>query len=239
MIAVVKAAVAAIAAAATDFFSAFTETMNIQFSILVCLLPLFLVEVFTVFILHLKSPKYALAPVLGFFSVLVPGFAISIANYFFNFAPDKIQSICSLLIYNLILVAFTEELVKFFALSIFYNFLQKTEKPKNYWLVLALGLGIAFGVGESIFYLAGISHFSILRPFTAVLLHGACTCICAQSFFNAKSTKPAANSAYFLAKAAIFHGLYNFFVSLGGVFNIFAALILIFAVYSSIYKIEK
>ncbi len=238
MTATVAVAAAATVTAVTDLLL-LPEPMNILLSVSVCLLPLFLAEAFAFFILKLKSPKYALAPVLGFFSVLVPGFLISIADYFFNFAPDKIQSIGSLLVYNLFFVALIEETVKFFALKNFYCFLRQTEQMENRQLFMALTLGIAFGVGECIFYLAGISHFSILRPFTAVLLHGACTCVCAQSFFISKSRRPLANSAYFLAKAVVLHGLYNFFVSLGGFFYVFAALILLFSIYSACCKIEK
>ena len=213
--------------------------MNIYFSIFICLLPLFLVEFFTIFILKLKSPKYALALVLGFFSVLLPAFLISLVNNFLGFSPNKIQTIPLLLFYNLFFVALIEELVKFLATKTFFAILLKTENLKKQWLFLALSLGVAFGVGESIFYFAEISHFSVLRPFTAVLLHGVCTCICAKSFFIKKIQTEILNKAYFLAASTILHGLYNFFTTLGDLFNIFSILILLFSLYSAFFVLKE
>ena len=89
-------------------------------------------------------------------------------------------------------------------------------------IMLAVFFGFVFSGFENISYSLRYSGLQFLRLFTASLLHGMLGCFYASMAFAETKRK----AALICAAAVLLHGLYNFFISLGGGFILPAAAIL-------------
>ena len=131
-------------------------------------------------------------------------------KYGFN-DPD---SFGMLLVYAFIIVAFSEELVKFVAMLI-YPYHQSFFNEPFDGIVYALMIGMGFATTENILY-AGEYGFetTLVRAFTAVPMHGVMAVL--SGYFIGKSKFNTGKRWAYLAMGfliAVFaHGLYDFFI---------------------------
>ncbi|MDR2784862.1 MAG: PrsW family intramembrane metalloprotease [Treponema sp.] len=141
-------------------------------------------------------------------------------------------------------IAFTEELGRFMVLllffrlrSFFYRPVSAESVPSSLGLVTGLLAGLGFAAVETASYGPANLGVALLRVFTTAPLHGACgarngaaAILCTRNPFRA---------AMRFFSAVIIHGMYNFMVVRTGFYSIFAVLIAITALASSIQEIRS
>lgn len=89
-------------------------------------------------------------------------------------------------------------------------------------MLLGAFFGFVFSGFENISYSLRYSNVQFLRLVTAALLHGTLGCFYA-SIISIETKRKA---AFVFLAAVVLHGLYNFFISLGGGFILPAAAVL-------------
>ena len=89
-------------------------------------------------------------------------------------------------------------------------------------MLLGVFFGFVFSGFENISYSLRYSNVQSLRLVTAAVLHGALGCFYASMI----STETKRKAAFVFLAAVVLHGLYNFFISLGGGFILPAAAVL-------------
>ena len=132
--------------------------------------------------------------------------------------PEAVQ----LLFNSFITAGLIEEAVKaaFFCLTA--AVLLKKKLPAGQSIILAVFFGLAFSGFENISYSLRYSNIQSLRLVTAAVLHGTLGCFYASMAY----TKTKRKAAFVFLAAVVLHGLYNFFISLGGGFILPAAAVL-------------
>ena len=89
-------------------------------------------------------------------------------------------------------------------------------------MLLGVFFGFVFSGFENISYSLRYSNVQFLRLVTAAVLHGTLGCFYASMAY----TKTKRKAAFVFLAAIVLHGLYNFFISLGGGFILPAAAVL-------------
>ena len=97
-----------------------------------------------------------------------------------------------------------------------------TQRMLTQCAMLGVFFGLVFSGFENISYSLRYSNVQFLRLVTAALLHGTLGCFYASMI----STKTKRKAALVFLAAVVLHGLYNFFISLGGGFILPAAAVL-------------
>ena len=169
-------------------------------------------------------PVYALAAV--FFAAaasLLPVLALQHSVHTFLDAGIAKQSEAVRLLFNsFITAALIEETVKAAAFGLTAAMVLKKRFGITQSMLLGVFCGFVFSGFENISYSLRYSNVQFLRPVTAALLHGTLGCFYASMTY--KNTKRKA--AFVFLAAVVLHGLYNFFISLGGGFILPAAAVL-------------
>ena len=169
-------------------------------------------------------PVYALAA--GFFAAaasLLPVLALQHSVHTFLDAGIAKQSEAVRLLFNsFITAALIEETVKAAAFGLTAAMVLKKRFGITQSMLLGVFCGFVFSGFENISYSLRYSNVQFLRPVTAALLHGTLGCFYASMTY--KNTKRKA--AFVFLAAVVLHGLYNFFISLGGDFILPAAAVL-------------
>lgn len=169
-------------------------------------------------------PVYALAAV--FFAAgasLLPALALQHSVHIFLDAGIAKQSEAVRLLFNsFITAALIEETVKAAAFGLTAAMVLKKRFGITQSMLLGISFGFVFSGFENISYSLRYSNVQFLRLVTAAVLHGTLGCFYASMTY--KNTKRKA-ALIFLA-AVVLHGLYNFFISLGGGFILPAAAVL-------------
>lgn len=96
-----------------------------------------------------------------------------------------------------------------------------TAVKKLVWTAVLFGL--LFSGFENISYGIRYPQFRLLRLCTASVLHGALAFFAVQIMY----TKARGQKIRYFAQAVLFHGAYNVFMTAGGVFMVFAAVVLV------------
>lgn len=131
-----------------------------------------------------------------------------------KFIPVDYESILSVAIYALIVVAFAEEFAKFLILR-FYAYRQKEFNEPFDGIVYGAIISLGFAGIENILYVIdGGLQVGILRMFTAVPAHASFGIIMGFYFGLAWKHKDKARAYKLkgLLAAIVLHGLYNFFL---------------------------
>lgn len=131
-----------------------------------------------------------------------------------KFIPVDYESILSVAIYALIVVAFAEEFAKFLILR-FYAYRQKEFNEPFDGIVYGAIISLGFAGIENILYVIdGGLQVGILRMFTAVPAHASFGIIMGYYFGLAWKHKDKARAYKLkgLLAAIVLHGLYNFFL---------------------------
>lgn len=169
-------------------------------------------------------PVYALAAV--FFAAaasLLPVLALQHSVHTFLDAGIAKQSEAVRLLFNsFITAAWIEEGVKtgFFGLTAAIVLKKRFGITQN--MLLGVFFGFVFSGFENISYGLRYSNVQSLRLVTAAVLHGTLGCFYASMAY----TKTKRKAAFVFLAAVVLHGLYNFFISLGGGFILPAAAVL-------------
>ena len=169
-------------------------------------------------------PVYALAAV--FFAAaasLLPALALQHSVHIFLDAGIAKQSEAVRLLFNsFITAALIEETVKAAAFGLTAAMVLKKRFGMTQNMLLGVFFGFVFSGFENISYSLRYSNVQFLRLVTAALLHGTL------GFFYASMayTKTKRKAAFVFLAAVVLHGLYNFFISLGGGFILPAAAVL-------------
>ena len=169
-------------------------------------------------------PVYALAAV--FFAAaasLLPVLALQHSVHTFLDAGIAKQSEAVRLLFNsFITAAWIEEGVKAAVFGLTAAMVLKKRFGITQSMLLGVFFGFVFSGFENISYSLRYSNVQFLRLFTAALLHGTLGCFYASMI----STKTKRKAALVFLAAVVLHGLYNFFISLGGGFILPAAAVL-------------
>lgn len=169
-------------------------------------------------------PVYALAAV--FFAAaasLLPVLALQHSVHTFLDAGIAKQSEAVRLLFNsFITAALIEETVKAAAFGLTAAMVLKKRFGITQSMLLGVFFGFVFSGFENISYSLRYSNVQFLRLVTATLLHGTLGCFYASMI----STKTKRKAALVFLAAVVLHGLYNFFISLGGGFILPAAAVL-------------
>jgi RsiW-degrading membrane proteinase PrsW (M82 family) len=141
-------------------------------------------------------------------------------------------------------IALTEELGRFMVLlllfrlrSFFYRSTQAESTPFSLGLATGLLTGLGFAAMETASYGPANLGAALLRVFTAAPLHGACGVRNGAAAILCTRTPLRASLRFF--SAVIIHGMYNFMVVRTGFYSIFAVLIAVTALASSIQEIRS
>jgi RsiW-degrading membrane proteinase PrsW (M82 family) len=185
-----------------------------------------------------KLPWFFLALLGGTTALFTAALIQSLLSHF---GGDRIEGFFFKLF---IKIAFTEELGRFIILLLFFR-LRSFFKQRNpvesmpFFLGPAAGLltGLGFAAVETASYGPAHIDIALLRVFTTAPLHGACgardgaaAVLCTR--------KPAWALVRFFS-AVVIHGIYNFMVVRTGFYSIFAVLIALTALASSIQEIRS
>lgn len=169
-------------------------------------------------------PVYALAAV--FFAAaasLLPVLALQHSVHTFLDAGIAKQSEAVRLLFNsFITAALIEETVKAAAFGLTAAMVLKKRFGITQSMLLGVFFGFVFSGFENISYSLRYSNVQFLRLVTATLLHGTLGCFYASMI----STETKQKAAFVFLAAVVLHGLYNFFISLGGGFILPAAAVL-------------
>ncbi|QSH91113.1 PrsW family intramembrane metalloprotease [Treponema medium] len=169
-------------------------------------------------------PVYALAAV--FFAAaasLLPVLALQHSVHTFLDADIAKQSEAVRLLFNsFITAALIEETVKAAAFGLTAAIVLKKRFGITQSMLLGVFFGFIFSGFENISYNLRYSNVQFLRLVTAALLHGTLGCFYASMI----STETKRKAAFVFLAAVVLHGLYNFFISLGGGFILPAAAVL-------------
>ena len=169
-------------------------------------------------------PVYALAAV--FFAAaasLLPVLALQHSVHTFLDADIAKQSEAMRLLFNsFITAALIEETVKAAAFGLTAAIVLKKRFGITQSMLLGVFFGFIFSGFENISYSLRYSNVQFLRLVTAALLHGTLGCFYASMI----STETKRKAAFVFLAAVVLHGLYNFFISLGGGFILPAAAVL-------------
>lgn len=140
-------------------------------------------------------------------------------------------------------IALTEELGRFMVLLLFFRLRsffnrQSPEETTPFPLGPATGMiaGLGFAAVETASYGPANLGIILIRTFTAVPLHGACGARDGAAAFSGARNPFRGTMRFF--SAVIIHGMYNFMVVRTGLFSIFAILIALTALASSIQEIR-
>ena len=169
-------------------------------------------------------PVYALAAV--FFAAaasLLPVLALQHSVHtFLDVGIAKRSEAVRLLFNSFITAALIEESVKAAVFGLTAAIVLKKRFGITQSMLLGVFFGFVFSGFENISYSLRYSNAQILRHITANLLHGTLGC-----FYASMAYKNIKRKAAFIFPAAVaLHGLYNFFISLGGGFILPAAAVL-------------
>ena len=166
-------------------------------------------------------PVYALAAV--FFAAaasLLPVLALQHSVHTFLDAGIAKQSEAVRLLFNsFITAAWIEEGVKAAVFGLTAAIVLKKRFGITRSMLLGVFFGFVFSGFENISYSLRYSNVQFLRLVTAAVLHGALGCFYASII----STETKRKAALVFLAAVVLHGLYNFFISLGGGFILPAA----------------
>lgn len=169
-------------------------------------------------------PVYALAAV--FFAAaasLLPVLALQHSVHTFLDADIAKQSEAVRLLFNsFITAALIEETVKAAVFGLTAAMVLKKRFGITQSMLLGVFFGFVFSGFENISYNLRYSNIQFLRLVTAALLHGTLGCFYASMI----STETKRKAAFVFLAAVVLHGLYNFFISLGGGFILPAAAVL-------------
>ncbi|MEM6723384.1 MAG: PrsW family intramembrane metalloprotease, partial [Bacteroidota bacterium] len=161
-----------------------------------------------------KEPKRLLLTcfILGILSTIP---AIYIEQFGMSFGLDDPTNILYTAIMAFVVVAGTEEMVKFVPLR-FYAYPKKAFNEPLDGIVYSVMISMGFATLENIFYvMAGGTQTALLRMFTAVPAHGAFAIIMGYFVGLAKFSEPQYRVGLlwkgFLG-AVILHGAYDFFL---------------------------
>ena len=170
-------------------------------------------------------PVYALAAV--FFAAaasLLPVLALQHSVHtFLDVGIAKQSEAVRLLFNSFITAAWIEEGVKAAVFGLTAAIVLKKRFGITRSMLLGVFFGFVFSGFENISYSLRYSNVQFLRLVTAALLHGTLGCFYA-SIISIENTKRKA--AFVFLAAVVLHGLYNFFISLGGGFILPAAAVL-------------
>ena len=169
-------------------------------------------------------PVYALAAV--FFAAaasLLPVLALQHSVHtFLDVGIAKRSEAVRLLFNSFITAAWIEEGVK----TGFFGLTAAMVLKKRFGITQSMLLGVFFGFVfsgfENISYGLRYSNVQFLRLVTAAVLHGTLGCFYASMAY----TKTKRKAAFIFFAAVVLHGLYNFFISLGGGFILPAVAVL-------------
>jgi RsiW-degrading membrane proteinase PrsW (M82 family) len=164
------------------------------------------------------------------------------AAFFFGPAAGYRESPGSYLLKIFAQVALTEELARLIMLLIFFAVFARLQKSPHGGefpgRVTAIGFvsGMGFAFAENAAY--GAASFGVLLPrlFTASLIHAACGARVAGAAVNLRNRTSRA-VLRFLSAIAI-HGMYNFMISMSGLFGLLGILIALFAFSSAAIEIR-
>lgn len=169
-------------------------------------------------------PVYALAAV--FFAAaasLLPALALQHSVHIFLDAGIAKQSEAVRLLFNsFITAALIEETIKAAAFGLTAAMVLKKRFGITQSMLLGVFFGFVFSGFENISYSLRYFNVQFLRLVTAALLHGTLGCFYASMI----STETKRKAAFVFLAAVVLHGLYNFFISLGGGFILPAAAVL-------------
>jgi RsiW-degrading membrane proteinase PrsW (M82 family) len=170
--------------------------------------------------------------------------ALFIAALIQNFLPRSGDNLTKGFFFKLFIeIALTEELGRFMVLLLFFrlrSFFNRQAPEETTPLLLGPATGMLAGLGfaavETASYGPANLGIILIRTFTTVPLHGACGARDGASAFLC-TRNPFRAMMRFLS-AVIIHGMYNFMVVRTGFFSIFAILIAVTALVSSIQEIR-
>ena len=169
-------------------------------------------------------PVYALAAV--FFAAaasLLPVLALQHSVHtFLDVGIAKQSEAVRLLFNSFITAAWIEEGVKAAVFGLTAAMVLKKRFGITQSMLLGVFFGFVFSGFENISYSLRYSNVQFLRLVTAALLHGTLGCFYASMI----STETKRKAAFVFLAAVVLHGLYNFFISLGGGFILPAAAVL-------------
>ena len=169
-------------------------------------------------------PMYVLVAVFCAAALsLLPVLAIQHSVHTFLDAGIAKQSEAVRLLFNsFITAALIEEGVKAAAFGLTAAMVLKKRFGITQSMLLGVFFGFVFSGFENISYSLRYSNVQFLRLVTAALLHGTLGCFYASMI----STETKRKAAFAFLAAVVLHGLYNFFISLGGGFILPAAAVL-------------
>ena len=199
-------------------------------SIILLLITAFLPAAVAVYIAAKKHvPTYALVAVFcAATASLLPMLALQHSVHtFLGVGITKQSEAVRLLFNSFITAALIEEGVKaaLFGLTVAIVLKKRfalTQHIPSQCAMLGVFFGFAFSGFENISYSLRYSNMQFFRLVTAALLHGTLGCFYASMI----STETKRKAAFVFLAAVVLHGLYNFFISLGGGFILPAAAIL-------------
>ncbi len=182
--------------------------MSLFAAVLICFIPLIIgVALCLYFIKDFKVLYALIAILLGFVAIFVILLFRAAVEELGNIFPITIAGFAGFLITTL-LFAFLEEVAKMLLLPFF----SKKIKTLQIFLLTSLIFGCSVGCYETLMYLVTGYDGTVMRLFTAVLIHTACAGL-SSYFIWALKTKEHFIRAF--AVSVLLHGLYNFFVIQG------------------------
>ncbi|MGI5172844.1 PrsW family intramembrane metalloprotease [Treponema sp. OMZ 840] len=194
--------------------------MELYITLILCFLPLAAGILFSLLKVPSFGPVQAVWAVAAGFASLVPIILIQfVIKRNFDFAPTSLAAVfISALVFN----GFIEETAK---AAFLFLLPVKTAHPSSFF-ASALIAGTAVGSFEALIYCIAGTNYSVIRLFTAVVLHALCSAL--SCIFIRTKLQGAPRIAAFVS-AVFCHGIYNFFAGFTGFLWWFSVLAIFFA----------
>ena len=194
--------------------------MELYIKLGLCFIPLAAVLCFSIFKITSFRLSFAAWAAASGFAALVPIIALQYAVK--RFFPLSAVSLGAAFFNALLFNGLIEEGVK----TLFLFLIPAKNATKAAFTAAALIAGTTVGSFEALVYgIAGV-HYSVLRLFTAVILHALCAGLSSVFVY---STKTARRRIAPLLSAVVCHGVYNFFAGFNGFLWYFSLSALLFA----------
>lgn len=193
--------------------------MELYITLTVCFLPLIFAVVFAVLKVEGFKWSYVLgALAIGFGAIVV---IIVVQTTVLSVNLFSVNSLRGVFVSALVLNGLIEESIK----MVFLFFLPGKKMTCKVFFTVALLVGCAVGSLETVFYALNGSSDTVLRFFTAVVLHILTTGLSGLFVWSAKNGK--IRISIFLT-ALFSHGIYNFFAGFTGIWWWFSIITILF-----------
>lgn len=158
--------------------------------------------------------------VSAFYGILLALLAVFIASscqWFLSSLTVNLSGLWAMLFSAFIQAAFLEESVKLIALRLLPDVRSRECRPRAL-LAYAIVIGIAFASFETLVYALRNPSILFVRTFTSLCIHAFGTLLSGMALLRFRQNARKLEALLFFGGAVILHGMWNFFITLGGFF---------------------